>query len=282
MSLIEWYREYLTRLEKLYDKREADTITDWVFENITGTKKAGRLSQPAQDIPPSIEKKLKPALDLLLQHTPVQYVLGEAWFYKMRFKVNEQVLIPRPETEELIEWVKESLGPGASPRVLDIGSGSGCIAIAIKKELPLADVTAIDVSPGALFIAKENASILEAAVHFLEMDFLDETNWSSLAVFEVIISNPPYIPEAEKDRLDKNVTAHEPHLALFVADDDPFIFYRKIAAFAMQHLCAHGNIWVEVHESYATEVAEIFIKAGLETTIRKDMYGRERMIRAAR
>ena len=163
--------------------------------------------------------------------------------------------------------------------VIDIGTGSGCIPIALKKELN-AEISAIDVSENALQIARENATDQNASINFLKMDFINEASWTVLSSFDIIISNPPYIPENEKTLLAKNVTEYEPHLALFVKDVDPFIFYKKIAAFAKDHLNKNGEIFVEIHEKYAAEVQQIFTAENYLTEIKKDMYGRERMIKA--
>jgi release factor glutamine methyltransferase len=166
--------------------------------------------------------------------------------------------------------------------ILDVGTGSGCIAIALKKELPAAEIFAIDVSEDALQVARKNAKDQNASINFLQLDFLDENAWSPLPSFNIIISNPPYIPEKEKDALAKNVTEHEPHLALFVNDNDPFIFYKKIALFAEDHLEKHGKIFVEVHEDYSNEVEKIFTDKKFKTHKKKDIYGRDRIIKAER
>jgi release factor glutamine methyltransferase len=205
--------------------------------------------------------------------------LGEAWFYRMKIKVNEHVLIPRPETEELVEQlIKDRKSKLTDPAILDIGTGSGCIPIAIKKNLPASKLTAIDVSKDALALAKENAALHNAHINFTELDFLDETNWHILGMFDIIISNPPYIPIHEKEKLDKNVTAFEPHLALFVPDRSPLIFYEKIATFGIGHLLPNGKIYLETHEDYAKETAALFHNNYQTVMVKKDMYGKERMI----
>ena len=169
-----------------------------------------------------------------------------------------------------------------SRNIIDIGTGSGCIAIALKKEIAEARFLGIDMSAEALSIAKQNAAFQNVNIDLLQIDFLSEKSWDDLPKFQVIVSNPPYIPEKEKNNLEQNVVAYEPHAALFVSDNDPFIFYRKIAAFAAKHLEANGKIFVEVHEKYAGEVAAIFSKYHFTPTIKKDIYGRERMICAER
>jgi release factor glutamine methyltransferase len=214
----------------------------------------------------------------LLKHKPVQYVLNEAWFYKRKFFVDENVLIPRPETEELVEWIIADVGDKENFEFLDIGTGSGSIPVSLKKELRNANVTAIDVSEKALFVARKNAKELDAEIHFKLIDFLSASEWRALLKYDIIVSNPPYIPIAEKQILAKNVTDFEPGLALFVDDNNPYIFYEKIADFAKLHLKEKGKIYIEVHEEYAKNVKGIFEKAGFISKIKKDIYGKERMV----
>lgn len=279
MMLKELYRNFLVQLQKIYSLSEATAITDWVFEKMASLKRSDILKNPEKIISPAADELVQNTLQELLQHKPIQYILGEAWFYRMKIKVNEHVLIPRPETEELVEQlIKDRKSKLTDPAILDIGTGSGCIPIAIKKNLPAAKLTAIDVSKDALALAKENAALHNAHIRFTELDFLDETNWQSLNMFDIIISNPPYIPINEKEKLDKNVTAFEPHLALFVPDKSPLIFYEKIAAFGRDHLLPNGKIYLETHEDYAGETAALFHNIYQTVMIKKDMYGKERMI----
>jgi len=197
----------------------------------------------------------------------------------MKIQVNEHVLIPRPETEELVEQlIKDRKSKLTDPAILDIGTGSGCIPIAIKKNLPASKLTAIDVSKDALLLAKENATLHNTHISFTELDFLDETNWPALGLFDIIISNPPYIPINEKEKLAKHVSDFEPHLALFVPDRSPLIFYEKIAAFGRDHLLPNGKIYLETHEDHAKETADLFHNIYQTVMIKKDMYGKERMI----
>ena len=283
MTIAELYKQFVKNLRTIYDGRESENIADWVFENIADSKRLSRITNKEQIINTATIGELNIALQQLLKHKPVQYVLGEAWFYKMKLKVNEDVLIPRPETEELIEWlVEEFRCKDSGFKILDIGTGSGCIAIALKKEITKAEVFAIDISEKALEVAKQNAKDQKVNIQFLMLDFLDEALWKSLPLFNIIISNPPYIPENEKVKIAKNVLEHEPHIALFVNENDPFIFYKKIAEFAESNLLENGKIFVEVHEDYAKEVQEIFSQKYFKTIIKKDLYGRERMICAYR
>jgi release factor glutamine methyltransferase len=282
MTVEKLYKEFSDRLTGIYEAREAVNISDWVFEKIASLKRIDRITNRDKQLGESTIIQLNNALERLLSHEPVQYVLEEAWFYKRKFVVNKHVLIPRPETEELVEEVVEKLRiENGKWKILDIGTGSGCIAISVKKELPYVEATAIDVSEEAIVVARENAVALNADVTFMQLDFLNEIGWNEISVYDLIISNPPYIPIQEKMILSKNVTEHEPGLALFVPDNDPFIFYKKIASFSNEHLRNGGSIYVEVHENYAKQVEQIFIDNNFnEVFIKQDIYGKERIVRA--
>lgn len=280
MTIKEQYRFFLQQLQTIYNLNEATVMTDWVFESLAGIERFDVIKNPAFPLSTIKQEALKNALTALLQHKPVQYVLGEAWFYNMKLKVNEQVLIPRPETEELVQLVLSaaSILPTAAPTILDIGTGSGCIPIAIKKNMPASIVTAIDVSKGALLVAKENAATQQTDIGFLQVDFLDEAQWSTLPKFDIIISNPPYIPINEKEKMDINVTAFEPYQALFVPNNSPLLFYEKIATFGKTHLNTGGKVFMETHEDYAKETADLFAQFYSEVAIKKDIFGKERMV----
>lgn len=292
MTIEESYFDFIEKLKTIYEDREAENISDWVFESATGLKKWERRENKNQLLNKEVENKIEKYLQEFLLHKPVQYVLNEAWFYKMKFFVDENVLIPRPETEELVEWIisdfkkekesKPTLLNGRRANIIDIGTGSGCIPIAIKKELPDSNITAIDVSERALLVAKKNAENLDATIHFLAIDFLNKNTCKSLLIYDTIVSNPPYIPIREKEILSKNVIDFEPGIALFVANNDPYIFYKKITQFSKKHLKENGKIYVEVHEEYAKEVKAIFEQAGFISKIKKDIYGKERMVRAVK
>ena len=280
MTIKKQYHFFLQQLKAIYSQSEATIITDWVFESIAGLQRFDIVKDPQQLLTNSIAEQLQTALADLLLHKPMQYVTGEAWFYNLKLFVNEHVLIPRPETEELVQLVLDSSVARSNPlpTILDIGTGSGCIALAIKKNLPAADVTAIDVSKQALYIASINAATYDADIIFLKVDFLDESEWESLPMFDIIISNPPYIPINEKANLDTNVTAYEPHQALFVPDNAPLLFYEKIAAFGIKHLTPNGQIFMETHEDLAKETAALFIENYKTVLIKKDLFGKERMV----
>ena len=279
MMIKELYRTFLVQLQKIYSLTEATAITEWVFEKMASLKRSDILKNPQKKITLAADKLIQETLEELLSHKPVQYVLGEAWFYHMKFKVNPHVLIPRPETEELVEQlITERKSKLTDPAILDIGTGSGCIPIAIKKNLPASKLTAIDVSEDALALAKENATMHNAHINFTQLNFLDESTWPSLPLFDIIISNPPYIPINEKGKLAKNITSFEPHLALFVPDKSPLLFYEKIAAFGKDHLLPNGKIYLETHEDFAQQAAALFRTHYQTVMIKKDMYGKERMI----
>ena len=287
MTTGEIYNDLKSELKTIYDDREAENISDWVFENVTGLERWERRENQNKELNKSDSEKLKKYLEELLKHKPVQYILNEAWFYKRKFYVNENVLIPRPETEELVEWIvkdaKNNAGDNSKQtNIIDIGTGSGCIPVSLKKELPEASVTAIDVSEKALLVAKKNAEGLGVKIDFFHIDFLKEDDWKALPQFDIIVSNPPYIPINEKEILAKNVIDFEPEIALFVENNDPFIFYKAIAKFAKYHSKEKGRIYVEVHEEYAKQVKIIFENAGLISEIKKDIYGKERMVKAVK
>jgi release factor glutamine methyltransferase len=279
MTIKELYRNSLLQLQSVYPLSEATVITDWTFESIAGIKRADLVKNPSQQLNNKIIEQLNNSFSQLLQYKPVQYVLGEAWFYHLKLKVNEDVLIPRPETEELVELViANRRSQITDPAILDIGTGSGCIAIAIKKNLPAAIVSAIDVSENALNIGKENAARCNARINFIQLDFLDETKWDKLSMFHIIISNPPYIPVNEKRKLARHVLDYEPHIALFVPDKDPLVFYEKIASFGRSHLHSNGRIYLETHEDHAKEVKVLFNKDYAYAEIKKDLFGKERIV----
>jgi release factor glutamine methyltransferase len=217
----------------------------------------------------------------LLQQEPVQYILQQAWFGKYKFYVDKNVLIPRPETEELVEWIiEDAIARTEKIRVLDIGTGSGCIPISLKKRMPAAEVWAIDISEGALEVAKRNASTIGADIHFLQLDMLDSLQWTSLPAFDIIVSNPPYIPENNKAAMLPNVLQYEPAIALFVPDEDALLFYKAITAFAKTHLQKKGLLYFEIHEDLGESVAELLQAEGFSAEIRKDMQQKDRMVKS--
>lgn len=282
MKAKDFYKGFIDQLALKYNRQEAVIIADWVFECKASIKKFDFIRNPALRIDGIVMAALESSLIELLQNKPVQYVTGEAWFCKLKLKVNKHVLVPRPETEELVELISKyaygNICRDSPIRILDIGTGSGCIAIALKINLPDAAITAIDICEKALFLAKENATEHQVNIHFAMLDFLVESNWRTLPKFDIIVSNPPYIPVQERKLLEKNVTDYEPHIALFVPDHTPLLFYEKISAFAKNHLNENGKIFVETHEAYAAATAEMFLENFKEVLIKKDIFGKERML----
>ncbi len=305
MTLREAQQQLKNTLSALYDEREAATIADWVMEKITGLKKIDRILLSNRLLSPEDQSLLEKYTEELQTHRPVQYVLGESWFCGLQFRVDERVLIPRPETEELVEWIlqtaasqqaSKSSQPSANGfQLLDIGTGSGCIPISLKKKLPEATVLACDISEAALSLARQNAADNDTPVNFFHFDILQSLSGPVasrgndrfavipvLPLFDLIVSNPPYIPLKDRLTMRANVLAFEPSLALFVENEDPLLFYRAIAAFAGHHLAPGGNIFVELHEDLAAETGQVFRRHGFDNIIlKKDLQGKDRMIKAS-
>lgn len=281
------YQQLSAQLCAIYDDREAANIASLLIEHITGQTKIERILNKECLLTKPQEEKIVTYTEQLLQHRPIQYVLNEAWFVNMKLYVDERVLIPRPETEELVDWIVRDVR--AQPRragnicLLDIGTGSGCIPIAIKKQLPAHLLSAVDISDEALEVAKRNAAAQQVKIDFYPIDFLNKKDWNKLESFDVIISNPPYIKKSEEASMADNVSQYEPHIALFVPDENALIFYRAIAEFAKGHLVEKGSIYVEINEALGAQVIEMFRQYGFEhTELRKDLQGRDRMIKAQR
>jgi release factor glutamine methyltransferase len=278
MKLNEFYRHFLSQLRLIYVENEASNITKMVFESLANISRSDVLRNPEMEIETNTFSSLNHALDKLLNHQPIQYVLGEAWFYHLKFKVSEAVLIPRPETEELVYIAIEHLKKSHQKTVVDIGTGSGCIPISIKKNIPEISITAVDVSKTALDLATTNANVHQVNIDFKQVNFLNELEREKLGMFDIIISNPPYIPNIEIQSMDKHVTEFEPHLALFVPDEDPLIFYKAILSFAKNHLSEKGNVFLETHENFASEVCTLFKDAGYDAKIKNDLFEKPRMV----
>jgi release factor glutamine methyltransferase len=278
-EVVEDYKE----LYKIYSTQETTALTLLVINEVTGLPKTMIKAFPERELTNQQRKKINDILLQLLTGKPIQYILGYAEFYGLKFIINPAVLIPRPETEEFVQWAVSS-GQWAvgSGHILDIGTGSGCIAISLAKNLPGAGVSAIDISPEALQTAKQNAKLNEVYVNFIQVDIL---NTSAIAIphSEIIISNPPYVTLADKHQMHTNVTDFEPHSALFVPEDDPLIFYKAIADFALTNLTPKGLLFFEINEGYGVEIIELLESKGFKNVeLRKDMSGKDRMIKAQR
>lgn len=274
-------QQYLKdRLAVIYDSREAHNIADWVMEHLTGWKKIDRVIRKDAILPGEKWQRLENYTQQLIAHKPVQYVLNEAWFAGLKLYVDESVLIPRPETEELVQWVAAEAN---GKTILDVGTGSGCIPVALKKKFPDTVMYACDVSQKALQVAAQNATTYHTPIHFMQIDFLHGPSKTMLPQVDILVSNPPYIPLKDKPAMNANVVQYEPHIALFVENDDPLIFYDALADFAQTNLAGGGTIFVEIHEELAKPVQLLFNAKGFaQIETRRDMQGKDRMIKAAR
>jgi len=276
-------RLLLSSLSGIYDERESASICSLILEHLTGMPKTLRLIQKTDLLSAKQKDLLKSYIAELTEHRPVQYILKEAWFGPMSFYVDENVLIPRPETEELVDWLlKDNSLKGPGTIILDVGTGSGCIPVYIKKKRIDFDVLALDISEAALDIAKRNAEKHHAHIHFFPCDIRDRNQWEKIPALHLIISNPPYIPLQQKEILEKHVRDFEPDLALFVPDEDPIVFYKLIGQLAIQKLLPGAAVFLEIHHDYAKEIMEWYEKNGFYLELRKDFSGNNRMIKAVR
>jgi release factor glutamine methyltransferase len=271
-----------TALDGLYENREAATIAGMVMEFITGKSKMDRWLQKNELLSIEDLKRLEKYSKELLTGKPVQYVLGEAWFAGMCLAVNEHTLIPRPETEELVNlcanWATTNKIHHAPLQILEVGTGSGCIAIALLKKLPNAQITAVDISNEAIKVASANAIANNTAITFITLDFLDETTWLGLGSYDIIISNPPYIADNEKESMAGHVLDFEPHTALFVTNNNPLIFYTALANFGKIHLHHGGALFVEINQTLGLQTQDVFEQNNYNTLLKKDLFDNDRMI----
>lgn len=275
------FQELINSITLDEDENEVASLVYLIMEAILHVTKAQILSEKVIEVNEGVREKLKNIVNRINQHEPVQYILGEAFFFGRRFKVTGDVLIPRPETEELVlivkKWLQSSKKP--KPKILDIGTGSGCIPITLNLEIKDSEVYATDVSEEALAVAKFNAANLEADVTFVQHNILNEA--LNLSDVDVIVSNPPYIAPMEKQAMKKNVLNYEPHLALFASDDDPLEFYKAIASKSFIALKRKGLVAVEINERYGKQVASLFsINNFQRITIVKDLFQKERFVTA--
>lgn len=286
MKVKDVIQEYKVALKDLYSEGELSQVIFLVFEFVKHFSKIDLVVKNDEIISADEKKKFDEILAQLIKNKPVQYVLGYSGFSGMKLKVNEHVLIPRQETEELVKWIiDESVHSVLNTQysVLDVCTGSGCIALALKKEMPNAEVFSLDVSEEALAIAKENSQSNNLKINFTQADIL-QTPLSDLKTkFDLIVSNPPYVLEREKLLMDTKVLNYEPHLALFVEDTDPLIFYKAISDFAIHHLKPGGKLYFEINETKGKAVAELLSSKGFsEVEVKKDLNGKDRMVRAVR
>ena len=276
------FKSTALKLKELYSDEEARAMTDQLFRHYFNLTPVQRALSGAGIAGDETVKRVEESVKKLLNHVPLQYVLGIAYFMDLEFEVNQSVLIPRPETEELVSLilkdfiVRKSITP---LKILDIGTGSGCIAVSLKHYQPESTVTAIDISVDALATAKGNAVKCDTPINFIQADILDESHWDNFGLFDLIVSNPPYVTHAEKKLMQPNVLNYEPHTALFVADDDPLVFYRRIIEFANTKLSPDGSLWFEINEMFGNELHNMAMNQGFkEVNIIFDIRGKSRFL----
>lgn len=277
------------------DDVEAAKMASMILEHLTGMDNGTRRLHREEPLNVHQLHHLTEMNQRLQHHEPVQYVLGEAWFYDFKLYVDKNVLIPRPETEELVDWILRGVKASGKPvfergateadatnelKILDVGTGSGCIALALKRKMPRAEVWGCDMSEDALNVARRNGAELNIRVDFVGLNFLDAAQRRQLPTVDIIVSNPPYIPLQESGTMHRNVVAHEPHQALFVPDEDPLIFYSALAEFGKERLYSGGAIYAEIHERLGSAVSKMFEEKGYAVELKKDMQGKERMVKA--
>jgi len=269
----------VNELHKLYAPEEAASIVRLLFREKLNISRLELATNKGQKINANDKTTLNEATIRLLKGEPVQYIIGSVHFYDCILEVNKNVLIPRPETEELVQLIVSENKDKGELYILDIGTGSGCIAIALARHLPESEVTAIDISQGALELAQTNAKTNHTEIDFINIDILDEEEWKRLGEYNIIVSNPPYVLESEKGNMHNNVLSHEPHPALFVPDNDPLLFYKKIAAVAQKKLAKGGRLYFEINEAMGLEVKKMLEGKGFaEINIRKDLSGKDRFV----
>ena len=291
MLLKNYKTTFLQGLSSLYDEQEIDSFFYIVLEKLHGLKRIDLALNPETVMDGTHLKQWKSIVSDLKIQKPIQYILGETEFYGLPFLVNEATLIPRPETEELVELIIKEEGRGKREegrvKILDIGTGSGCIAISLAKNLQNAEVYAIDVSEKALATAKRNAELNNVIVNFTNVDILKindleqlpTSNFQLPTKFDIIVSNPPYVRNLEKAEIKPNVLEYEPHLALFVEDTDALLFYRKIAELAVKNLNVNGKLYFEINQYFGTETVQLLEDLGFRNVeLKKDIYGNDRMI----
>jgi release factor glutamine methyltransferase len=276
----------LFRLElgEYYDYQELNNILFLLMEEHLGLTRMAIHLDPDLQVDDAGSVLIKEAIIQLKEYVPIQYILGKAHFYGLQFMVNKHVLIPRPETEELVDWLVHDIREGNKVQnVIDLGTGSGCIAIAVKKTLPHLSVIATDISHEALKVARANAARNDVTVSFHWFDMLKPEGYETDRSFGAIISNPPYVRKSERLEMKPNVLDYEPGKALFVEDEHPLVFYRAIAEFAHEHLGTGGSIYIEFNEKMGAAVESLFKSLGYQSVqIKKDIHGRDRMARIRR
>ncbi|MEM9076565.1 MAG: peptide chain release factor N(5)-glutamine methyltransferase [Bacteroidota bacterium] len=279
MLLTEIKSIFHTELDQLYPKEEVDHFFYLSIEHFLGLERFVLVMQPQLTLTKDEERPFFETLSALKQETPIQYILGEVYFMELKFIVNKNVLIPRPETEELVHWVLDDVASQKDLKILDIGTGSGCIAVALAKHLPKAEVFGLDISKEALQVATQNAEANQMEVTFHQYDILN-LNLQLEHKFDIIISNPPYVRQQEKVEMRKNVKQFEPDGALFVPDDNPLLFYEAIAQFSKRNLKRGGHLYLEINQYLGQETQDLLEAHNfLEIELRKDFFGNFRMLK---
>ena len=292
MLLKDYKINFFNSLKNIQDEQEIESFFFILTEYLHNLKRVDVALNPNFELKDAEVDKWNTILAQLQQEKPIQYITGEAWFYGLRFEVNENTLIPRPETEELVEWILNSpnIHHPSPINILDIGTGSGCIPISLKANLSQANVSAIDVSEKALEVAKRNAELNKVEINFIQANILEVEDLSQLtspiihhpSSYNIIVSNPPYVRNLEKQEIKKNVLDYEPHLALFVEDTDALLFYRKIAQLALKNLSPNGLLFFEINQYLGKETVELLESLGFKNIeLKKDIYGNDRMIRCS-
>ncbi len=268
---------FQSQLNEIYAQEEIRNFISLMLDYKLNYSKVDLLMKQDDDLSAEVILYCEEALTKLRNHIPIQYILGETEFYGLKFKVNPSVLIPRPETEELVHWIIEDCTM-LRPDILDIGTGSGCIPITLKKNILQAKVQGWDISEDALSTARNNASINKVLVDFNKQNALELESINE--VFDIIVSNPPYVLEKEKELMHNNVLINEPHLALFVPDKEPLLFYRAIAEFAKSNLKQNGKLYFEINEAFGAETVELMQQLGFKNIVlKKDLFGKDRMVK---
>lgn len=280
MNIQKFKKQFFSELANIYPTTEIQSFFNILIEYKLNLGRIDVALQPDLNISEADLSFLQKAKNDLKNHIPIQYIIGETEFYGLKFFVNEHVLIPRPETEELVDWIVKDYKDKKNIKILDIGTGSGCIAISLAKNLPNAAIFALDISSEALKTAKQNAKTNNVKIHFIETDILNTTTLST--TFDVIVSNPPYVRELEKEQMQQNVLDHEPNLALFVKDNNPLLFYNKISDLAKTHLLKNGNLYFEINQYLGNEtVALLKLKGFKNIELKKDIYEVDRMVKCS-
>ncbi len=274
---------YAQQLFKIYDERETETFIFMLLEEYAGISKSEIIINPELTINESELLNIHFAVKDLKNFKPIQYILGKTEFFGIPILVNPDVLIPRPETEELVDWVIQDANKDKQSSILDVGTGSGCIAIALKNALPKATIHAIDNSSKALEIANQNALMNQADIKFSQLDFLEKKDWNNLGQYDIVISNPPYVRHMEKVEMKKNVLNYEPESTLYVDDNNPLIFYKSIAEFGLDHLKINGSLYCEINQYLSKETVKLFGSYGFkDIQLKKDFKGNDRFIKAVK